>query len=289
MGAARGHGPCGPETLRNGGEPEASSAAESPGAPRATIERPNELWSADFKGHFRTGDGRVCHPLTLEDGYSRYLLACRGLRRSTIEATEPWFRAAFREYGLPERMRTDNGLPFAYVRSAGKLSKLSVWWVKLGIRPELIEPGKPQQNGRHERMHRTLKAETTKPPSSSLSAQQARFNRFRKMYNEERPHDALGLETPVSCYEPSPRTYPEGKLPPLTYPGHFEVRKVAGDKTIKWRDRKVFVSKLLMREYVGFEEVADGEWSVYFGCVHLGWFDERDYRIMDTRGPRRKR
>jgi hypothetical protein len=168
-------------------------------------------------------------------------------------------------------------------------SYLSAWWVRLGITPELIEPGKPQQNGRHERMHRTLKAETARPPSSNLASQQARFNRFKKVYNEERPHDALELETPASCYVPSPRPYPEGKLSPPIYPAHYEIRKVAGDKTIKWHDRKVFVSELLIRDHIGFEEVADGEWSVYFGPVHLGWFDERDYRIMDSRGPGRKR
>ena len=269
--------------------PKPGRQRNHPGPPRSTIESPNDLWSADFKGHFLTGDGRVCNPLTVQDGFSRYFLECRGLRRATIRATMPWFRAVFREYGLPRRMRTDNGLPFAYSRAVGKLSQLSAWWVRLGIMPELIEPGKPQQNGRHERMHRTLKAETARPPSSNLASQQVRFNRFRKVYNEERPHDALGLETPASCYVPSPRPYPEGKLRPLIYPAHYEVRKVAGDKTIKWHDRKVFVSELLIRDYIGFEEVADGEWSVYFGPVHLGWFDERDYRIMDSRGPGRKR
>jgi putative transposase len=260
-----------------------------PGPPISKMEEPNEVWCADFKGHFKTRDGRVCYPLTVTDGYSRYLLECRGLNRPSGAACEPWFRSLFRTYGLPQRIRTDNGKPFAEYRSVGKLSRLSVWWVKLGIRPEQIERGKPQQNGRHERMHRTLKAEATRPPSPTLNAQQARFNRFRKTFNEERPHDALGLDTPSRWYRPSERAFPEGKLSEIEYPSHFELRKVAGDKTIKWLDQKVFVSNLLKREYIGFEEVADGEWSVYFGPVHLGWFDERDYRIMDRRGPARRR
>jgi putative transposase len=216
----------------------------------------------------------------LTDGYSLYLLECRGLTCPSTAASLPWFRSVFRTYGLPQRIRTDNGKPFAECIAAGTLSQLSVWWVKLGITPELIERGKPQQNGRHERMHRTLEAETARPPSTTLASQQARFNRFKKMFNEERPHAALDLETPASYYKTSERAVPEGKLPEIEYPSHSELGKVACDKTIKWLDQEAFVSKLLVQEYIGFEEVADGEWSVYFGPVHLRWFDERDYRIM---------
>jgi putative transposase len=166
------------------------------------------------------------------------------------------------------------------------LSKLSVGWVQMGIVPETIEPGKPQQNPWHERMHRTLKADTARPPSANLRAQQGRFDRFRKRYNEERPHEGIDLDLPASRYEPSERRLPrKGKV---EYPGHFELRKVASDKTIKWNDRKVFVSNLLRFEYVGLEEIAEGTWAAYYGPVFLGWLDEDDYRIMDVRRHRRR-
>lgn len=209
----------------------------------------------------------------------------RALPGPTIEQTWPHFRRLSSRHGLPGRVRTDNGHPFAS-KALGRLSRLSVWWVQLGIQPETIEPGKPQQNGRHERMHRTLKAGTARPPSKNLRAQQARFDRFRKVFNEERPHEALGQETPASQYRPSDRRPP--RTPRVRYPGHFEVRKVASDKTIKWHDRKVFVSGLLRFDHVGLEEIAEGVWSVYYGPVFLGWLDEDDYRIMDVRAHRRR-
>ena len=148
---------------------------------------PNEIWTADFKGQFRTRDGIYCYPLTVVDGFSRYLLACQGLRTTEHNSTKVVFARLFREYGLPQIIRTDNGVPFA-TTALGRLSRLSVWWIRLGIYPELIEPAHPEQNGRHERMHRTLKAETTRPPQASLQAQQRRFNTFREEYNEQRPH-----------------------------------------------------------------------------------------------------
>ena len=161
--------------------------------------------------------------------------------------------------------------------------------MQLGITPELIRPGKPQENGRHERMHRTLKRRTANPPRSNLRAQQRRFNEFRRVFNDERPHEALDLDTPASRYTvPSPRPYPK-HLEPLAYPGHFEVRRVSQDSTIRWNSRKVFVSHLLARLEVGLEEVGEGVWSVFFGPLHLGWLDEADYRIMDVRGRRRRR
>ena len=168
---------------------------------------PNKVWSADYKGQFKTGDGRWCYPLTITDNMSRYLLACKGLYSPCHVDTQPWFEWVFREFGLPEAIRTDNGTPFAG-RGVTGLSRLSVWWIKLGIRPERIESGKPQQNGRHERMHRTLKQDTAKPPKADMDRQQCRFDEFRHEYNYDRPHEALDKKTPVSVYEPSPRRFP---------------------------------------------------------------------------------
>jgi transposase InsO family protein len=182
---------------------------------------PNAVWCADFKGCFPVA-GERCHPLTISDGYSRYLLRCQGLRRPLTGYAKQVFASAFREYGLPDAIRTDNGAPFSTLAPAG-LSRLAVWWLRLGIRPERIQPGRPDQNGRHERMHSTLKAETAKPPRSSFRAQQGAFDRFRSEYNEERPHEALGQQTPATLYRPSPRLYPR-ELPELAYPAHFETR-----------------------------------------------------------------
>lgn len=256
-----------------------------PGEPPFDAERPNAVWTADFKGEFRLGDGTICYPLTIQDAHSRYLLEIRALLGPTIERSAPSFRRLFLRHGIPDRIRSDNGHPFAS-KALGRLSKLSVGWIQMGIVPETIEPGKPQQNPRHERMHRTLKADTARPPSANLRAQQARFDRFRKQYNEERPHEGIDLDLPASRYEPSKRRLPrKGKV---EYPGHFELRKVASDKTIKWNDRKVFVSNLLRFEYVGLEEIAEGTWAAYYGPVFLGWLDEDDYRIMDVRRHRRR-
>jgi putative transposase len=169
-----------------------------PGKPTNQILAPNDVWSADFKGQFRTGDGRYCYPLTVADGFSRYLLGCQALPSTAVAEAKPIFTRLFQEYGLPKRIRSDNGVPFATTTLA-RLSTLSAWWVRLGILPELIEPGHPEQNGRHERMHRTLKAETTRPAAGSLSAQPRRFNTFRDEFNHERPHEALDQETPAAC------------------------------------------------------------------------------------------
>lgn len=256
-----------------------------PGEPPFEANRPNAVWTADFKGEFRLGDGTICYPLTIQDAHSRYLLEIRALAGSTIDLTKPSFQRLFRCHGVPERIRSDNGHPFAS-RSLGRLSRLSMWWVQLGIRPETIEPGRPQQNGRHERMHRTLKAGTARPPSVNLRAQQARFDRFRKVFNEERPHEAIDQDTPASRYEPSKRRMPRASK--VRYPGHFEVRKVASDNSIKWHDRKVFVSTVLQRDHVGLEEISEGVWAVYYGPIFLGWLDEDDYRIMDVRALRRR-
>ena len=243
---------------------------------------PNGTWTADFKGQFKTRNGVYCYPLTVVDGFSRYLLACHGLLSTAIATARPIFLHLFQEYGLPGIIRTDNGVPFA-TTALGRLSTLSVWWIRLGILPELIAPASPQQNGRHERMHRTLKAEATRPPSGNLQAQQVRFNRFRHEYNDDRPHEALDQETPGSVYQPSPRALPQ-TLAPLEYPGHFEVRLVSRNSGIRWKKHWVCVTHTLAGEYVGLEEVDDGLWDVYFGPVKLGRMNERILRIEDHKG-----
>lgn len=201
--------------------------ARSPHAPAsalAPITAVNQVWTTDFKGEFRTGDGVYCYPLTLRDGFSRFVLRCDGLLGRTVDETQRRFARAFAEYGLPERIRSDNGGPFASP-GLGGLSALSVWWIRLGIRPERIAPGHPEQNGSHEQFHRVLKAETARPPAPNCTAQQQRFRRFVREYNEERPHEALDDQPPVSRYEPSPRVLP-ARVPALDYPGHMEVRLV---------------------------------------------------------------
>jgi len=253
-----------------------------PGRALIPMTAPNGTWTADFKGQFKTRNGRYCYPLTIVDGYSRFLLACHGLLSTAVAGARPIFRRVFQEYGLPGIIRTDNGVPFA-TTALGRLSTLSVWWIRLGILPELIAPASPQQNGRHERMHRTLKAEATRPPSPTLRAQQVRFNRFREEYNHARPHEALNQETPAAHYQPSPRTLPP-RVPPLDYPGHFEVRLVSDNSGIRWKSRWVGLTRTLAGEYVGLEEVGDGLWDVYFGPLKLGRLDERRQQIDDHNG-----
>lgn len=253
-----------------------------PGQPTTTMNAPNAIWTADFKGHFKTRDGRYCYPLTIVDGYSRFLLACQGLDGPTLADTKHTFRQVFREYGLPQRIRTDNGTPFAS-QALARLSRLSAWWIRLGITPELIEPAKPYQNGRHERMHRTLKAEATRPPAATRRAQQRRFNTFRHEYNTDRPHEALQQQPPAAFYQPSPRALPS-TLPPLAYPDHFEKRLVSRNGGIRWHAQWVNVSHVIEGEYVGLEEIDDGLWTVYFGPVVIGRFHERRMAIEDHRG-----
>jgi len=253
-----------------------------PGRPTAPFLAPNSIWSADFKGQFKTRDGRYCYPLTVQDGFSRYLLACQGLPGTVYSSSKRVFTKLFREYGLPERIRSDNGPPFASV-ALGRLSRLSVWWIKLGVLPDLIEPASPQQNGRHERMHRDLKAETTIPPAGNRAAQQRRFNAFRTDFNDVRPHAAHGQRPPASLYQASPRPFPS-KLAPFDYPAHFETRRVSTNGGIRWHSRWVNVSHLLGGEYIGLEEVADDVWAVSFGPVHLGWLHTRKGLILDRKG-----
>jgi putative transposase len=234
---------------------------------------PNQVWCADFKGWFRCGDGSRCDALTVSDAYSRYLLRCQALPAMDERSARGLLEAAFREYGLPEAMRTDNGEPFASV-GLGGLSRLSVWWIKLGIRVERIAPGKPQQNGRHERMHRTLKQATAQPAAANLRMQQKTFDQFRREYNEDRPHEALEMKTPADYYHSSSRCYPSRLLEP-EYGDEMEIRRVGPCGTMTWRGAKVFVSKVLAHEPIGLEPMADGLWRVWYSRYAVGLFDER--------------
>jgi putative transposase len=246
----------------------------APGSETWTVAKePNDVWTVDFKGKFRMGDGRYFHPLTMMDDLSRYILRCRGLQSQRAEHCRPVFEAAFREFGLPKVIRSDNGKPFADVGPA-RLSTMSVWWIKLGIWPEQIAVGHPEENGKHERMHRELKRETARPPASNAPAQQRRFDRFRTEYNEERPHEGIDFRRPGDLYRPSFRTFP-ASLREIEYPGHFEVRNVTGPGFFSWKRSNIYVTATLVGERVGLEEIEDGIWKVYFDCLELGVVDER--------------
>jgi len=253
-----------------------------PGRPMLKMNAPNDIWTTDYKGEFKTLDGRYCYPLTVADGFSRFLLGIQSLLSPCYEATKYHFTRLFREYGLPQVIRSDNGAPFAST-AIGRLSRLSVWWIKLGIFPELTEPASPQQNGRHERMHKTLKQATTHPPAANFLAQQDLFDSFREEFNNVRPHEALDQETPASQYISSSRPFPK-RLPKMEYPAHYERRLVSHNGGIRWHHRWVNVSKVLMEEHLGLEEVDDGIWNVYFGPMQLGQFDERSNVIEDALG-----
>lgn len=238
---------------------------------RAQLQGPNDIWCADFKGWFRTGDGRRCEPLTITDEFSRFLLTCHAVERPDGEHTYPLFERAFCEYGLPLAIRTDNGSPFAS-RGVGGLSRLAVWWIKLGIRPERIDPGKPQQNGRHERMHRTLKQEIASPPCSSWHAQQMALEDFRQQYNFERPHEALNNTTPSDHYSSSPRSYPNRHV--IEYPDHYVVRRVRSNGEIRMRGQLHFLGEALSGELVGLDRADDRYWHIHFGPAPLATFDD---------------
>lgn len=244
---------------------------------RAVPVAPNDLMTVDYKGQFLLGNHQYCYPLTIVDHVSRYLLACDAFRSTEQEHTRRVFERVFRRHGLPRAILSDNGSPFGSPGLA-RLSRLSLWWIRLGINVERIVPGHPEQNGAHERMHRTLKAQTTRPPESTLKRQQVRFDRFLDEYNNERPHEALGQKRPATLYTASPRPYPES-LPPIEYPGHLEIRKVDDRGMIRWKNEKLFLSHTLLGEMVGLEEVDDGVWSLYYSSVLLARFDERDRRF----------
>ena len=250
-----------------------------PGCPKSIPQGPNDIWAADYKGQFRLKNGSYCFPLTVSDLSSRYLLGVDAHPAISLEKSFEHFRQVFRVYGLPNRMRTDNGVPFAS-NALARLSQLSVWFIKLGIYPELIEPGKPQQNGVHERMHRTLKQEATIPPASSLRLQQRKFDRFREEFNRERPHEALGMKCPGDLYQRSKREMPK-RIEPYDYPGHFLIRRVSRAGTIRVFHKQVFVSNTLHEDYVGLEEVDDGIYDLYFCFYQIGRYDLRENKIHD--------
>lgn len=241
---------------------------------------PNDIWTTDFKGEFRLQSGSYCYPLTAQDDSSRYVIGTTALSSTATLPVQIAFTRHFEEFGLPLVIRSDNGVPFASPRSIGRLSKLSVWWIKLGIRPERIEPAHPEQNGKHERMHKTLKAEATRPPSRSLTEQQVRFDRFRGEYNNDRPHESLNQETPASRYSPSTRAFSTA-LAGFDYPSHFEVRLVYTNGMVHFRRRKFFLSAALAAEEIGMEEIDDDLWRVTFGPLVLGTFHQESNTFIE--------
>jgi putative transposase len=240
---------------------------------------PNDLWTADFKGQFRTGDRRYCYPLTSCDGATRYILGIRALTSTELQPVQQSFQRLFEEYGLPRRIRTDNGPPFAGSGLA-HLSHLSLWWTRLSIEHERIAPAHPEQNGAHERMHQTLKAETARPPKGNRLRQQYRFNSFRREFNQLRPHEALGQIPPARVYRASSRRLPS-KLPPIDYPGHFEVRSVRANGYFSWNGHYIYLSTVLGGQRVGMEEIDDGIHSLFFGTRLLARLDERTMQLRE--------
>lgn len=239
--------------------------------PLAHADRSNRVWCADFKGWFRTADGQRIDPLTVSDAHSRYLLRCQAVEKTNTARVQAIFEAAFREYGLPEAIRTDNGAPFASHAVAG-LSRLAVWWIKLGILPERIAAGHPEQNGRHERMHRTLKQETAQPPAENRRKQQRELDRFRQEYNEVRPHEALDMRTPAEVYQRSARSFPV-RVPEPEYPTTMLVRSVRPHGNFRWKHHDIFLSEVLWGENVGLLPDDDRWFTIYFAQLPLARFD----------------
>jgi transposase InsO family protein len=246
--------------------------------PFSSADAPNRVWCADFKGWFRTGDGQRIDPLTITDACSRYLLRCQQVEKTDGERVRAIFESAFRECGLPEAIRTDNGAPFASRAVAG-LSRLAVWWMKLGIVPERIAAGHPEQNGRHERMHRTLKQETASPPSADRRAQQRAFDHFRREYNEQRPHQALHMETPGAVYTRSAREYP-ARVPEPEYGSAFQVRRVQEHGQFRWKCQRVFLTQTLTGESIGLLPIDDRFYIVYFAAFPIARFDSHKLEIV---------
>jgi transposase InsO family protein len=251
---------------------------------------PNHVWGVDFKGWFRTGDGVRCEPLTMSDLYSRYVVCCQVVVAETYAQARYWCEKVFKQYGLPEVIRVDNGPPFGSVGVSG-LSRLSVWWVELGIRPEFIQPGHPEENGVHERMHRTLKADTTQPAAAHGRAQQRRFAQWQREFNGERPHESLGQKTPASFYQLSPRRYGRGKVR-FNYPADYELRRVRRNGEIRWQAGKRFVSEAMVGQLVGLRTVTAVRTEAWFRNYLLGelWAGESGglrppVSVLQTRQP----
>jgi len=250
------------------------------------LSRPTEanaLWCADYKGEFMLGNRRYCYPLTITDFASRYLLTCDALVTTQARFAFAIFERAFKDFGLPGAIRTDNGVPFASAHALYGLSKLSVWWLRLGIQIERIKPGHPQENGRHERMHLTLKKEATKPAAANVLQQQARFDAFIARYNQERPHQALGMKVPADVYARSPRLY--RGLEELTYPLHDKTVTVTNCGRICFDGRKVNLSHVFAGQNVGVTQVGDRVWLVTFMQYDLGYFDDETCRLEPIENP----
>lgn len=243
------------------------------------------MWSVDFKGWFCTQDGARCDPLTILDQYSRYLIDCRLVAGTGRRGVQRVFERAFARYGLPQVIRSDNGTPFAS-RGVGGLSRLSTWWLRLGITPERIRPGKPQDNGAHERMHRTLKEEAATPPRATWHSQQRALERFRRDYNESRPHDSLGLQPPSGFYTPSTRRRP-GRWLPVGYPDSWTVRKVQQHGEFYWAGQPVFLGEALASQPVGLQPLEPGWSRVFFTHIPLALFEEARNRILTPAEARR--
>ena len=254
-------------------------------APLAHAQAPNDVWCADFKGWFLCRNGQRCDPFTLTDAYSRFLLRCRHVPKTDGPHLREILEAAFREFGMPRFIRTDNGPPFGSTGLAG-LSRLAVWWLRLGIQPERIQPGCPEQNGRHERFHKTLKAETANPAEANLSRQQKRFAEFQTEYNFVRPHESLGLKTPDRFYSASPRRFPD-RLPEFAYPFECTLRRVSAAGHINWIQHQIYLSVLLENEDVALRPVDDGLYEVFFGPLLLGWMDEPSATFQPCKSPPR--
>lgn len=246
--------------------------------PLAAASEPNDVWCTDFKGHRLSGLDERLEPFTLGDAFSRYSLSCTLVESTAFESVWPHFEGAFREYGLPRRMRSDNGPPFA-TRGLGGLSALSVRFIRLGIRPERITPGKPQQNGMLERFHLTLQLDAMSPPGVTIAAQQRKLDAFRACFNGERPHEALDDRTPADVYETSPRRFPE-TLPEHEYPRHVPTRSVRSDGSVRWDGEAYFLSETLAGERVGFQQCSEDRWAIRFGPVEVALFDERSRQLL---------
>lgn len=269
-------GPTARDILRRNGRVEARRARPrlwSPSVPpHIVIPGAGHTMSADHKGQFRMQNRRYCYPLTIADPASRFVFAIDALSSKNGALAEPVFERLFQEWGLPEQILTDNGTPFCTSHSIGGISPLSKGWIRLGIQHVRIQPGRPQQNGVHERMHRTLKSDATNPPEKDLRRQQGRFDAFRQEFNHLRPHQALGQERPCTRVKYYRRQHP-GRLPEIEYPSTFEVRRVHGPGLIKWQGKLIFVSEVLTGEWVGLSRVDDHRWQLFFAGAHLADWD----------------
>lgn len=241
---------------------------------------PNDVWSIDYKGNFILGDGQGCYPLTLTDNYSRYLLACDAYPSISGQDVRKTLIRLFRENGLPKAIKSDNGSPFA-TRSVAGLSRLAVWWIRLGIIPERIRPGAPQENGRHERMHLTMKQEVAMPPKETMLLQQRALDAFQNEYNHDRPHAGIDNQRPAWLYTQSYRPYPE-KLKQIEYDSNVTTRKIRTNGTMKWNGKEIFISETLIGERVGLTPITDEDWKIQFSHITIGSFNERLFEVQSA-------